>query len=201
MDLGMRRLHQIPKGQEIQIDRLADIDVPHDIAVAPWQWGKQAAKKARTAFGIGSTDAHGARALFDALGIDPSKSDVPEADGMTAKLSGGLQRSGETMHMALADADFARRRFAAARGVFLGWNSGAETSHLITIARTRSQQASRAFAAELLAPFDYIRSRTGGSAISSYRIEEIAEELEVSSAVVKWQAHDNHLKVVDGASW
>jgi hypothetical protein len=34
-----------------------------------------------------------------------------------------------------------------------------------------------------------------------FRVEEIAAELEVSPAVVKWQAHDNKLNVVDVGSF
>jgi hypothetical protein len=81
-------------------------------------------------------------------------------------------------------------RFARA---FLGWSSGSRASRLITSARTREQQGCRAFAAELLAPSDYIQRRAGGSAISMFRIEEIAADLEVSPAVVKWQAQNNKL--------
>ncbi len=34
-----------------------------------------------------------------------------------------------------------------------------------------------------------------------YRIEEIARELEVTAAVVGWQAQNNKLRVVDSAYW
>jgi hypothetical protein len=136
------------------------------------------------------------------LGIDPSTADVSILESPTAaRLSGGMRRDDMIMRMALADPNLQRRRFAAARGAFLGWSSEAVSSHLITSARTRKQQASRAFAAEMLAPFDYIRTRAGGTAISMYRVEEIANELEVSPAVVKWQAHDNNLHVVDTGTW
>jgi hypothetical protein len=105
------------------------------------------------------------------------------------------------MQMVLADRDLPQRRFAASRATFIGSVSNHQTSRLITNARIRDQQASRAFAAELLAPWDYIRSRAGGSAISGYRVEEISSELEVSSAVVRWQAKDNKVRVVDFSSF
>lgn len=112
-----------------------------------------------------------------------------------------MKRDDVTMHMALGEPQLPRRRFAAARGAFLGWSSGVGSSRLITSARTREQSGSRAFAAELLAPFEYVRRRAGGSAISMYRVEEIASELEVSPAVVKWQAQNNKLHVVDVGNW
>jgi hypothetical protein len=181
---------------------LNDIDLPYRTGAAPWQWGKQAAKKARTYFGIASADPRGGHAFFDNLGIDPTNADLPGLEGsIAARLSGGMRRGDSSMNMALSEPQLPRRRFAAARGAFLGWSGGAGSSHLITSARTRDQQASRAFAAELLAPFDYIRRKAGGSAISMFRVEEIADELEVSPAVVKWQAQNNKLHVVDLGSW
>jgi hypothetical protein len=192
----------LAKAPEINIGPLAEIDLPDVPGAAPWQLGKQAARKVRTSLGIGSTDPWGGHAFFDKLRIDPSTADVSTLESPTAaRLSGGMQRADLIMHMALADSHLPRRRFAAARGAFLGWSSEAISSHLITSARTRKQQASRAFAAEMLAPFEYIRTRAGGAAISMFRVEEIADELEVSPAVVRWQAHDNNLHVVDTGAW
>jgi hypothetical protein len=199
--LAQRVWDLLPKSRQIDISGLMDIELPKGPGVAPWQWGKDAARRARTSFGIEPTDPQGGHAFFDKLGIDPSQPDLSGADGSTAKLSGGLQRHDMMiLHMALAEPQLPRRRFAAARGAFLGWSSDIP-SHLITAARTREQQASRAFAAELLAPIDFIRRKAGGSAISMYRVEEIATELEVSPAVVKWQAHNNNLHVVDMGTW
>ena len=122
-------------------------------------------------------------------GIDPSSADLSNREGSTpAKLSGAMKRDDLTMQMALGEPQLPRRRFAAARGAFLGWSSGVRSSRLITSARTREQSGRRAFAAELLAPSEYVRRRAGGSAIFMFRVEEIASELEVSPAVVKWQA-------------
>jgi hypothetical protein len=195
---------QLPKVQETNIEPLVDIELPERHGSAPWQWGKEAARKVRTSFGIGSKDPQGGEAFFDKIGIDPSSSHVSDLtafESAAARLSGGMKRNDATMQIALGESELPRRRFAAARGTFLGWSSGTSCSHLITTARTREQQASRAFAAELLAPFDYIRRRAGGSAVSMFRIEEIARELDVTPAVVKWQAQNNKLHVVDFTSW
>jgi hypothetical protein len=199
-----RLLDQLPKAPEIDIKPLADIPVPEWSGSAPWQWGKAAARKVRTNFGINSQDPRGGHAFFDKMGIDASSRDgsyLSDFELTVARLSGGVTRSNGTMQIALSERDLARRRFAAARGAFLGWSSEAPSSHLVTTARTRIQQASRAFAAELLAPFDYIRSQAGGSAVSTFRLEEIARDLDVTPAVVKWQAQNNKLHVVDFASW
>jgi hypothetical protein len=193
----------LPKAHEIDISPLVEIDLPDLRGAMPWQLGKHAARKVRTVLGIGSTDPQGGHALFEKLDIDPSAPAVSDLEGPTAaRLSGGIQRNDDvTMHMALTDPNLARRRFAAARGAYMAWSSEAGSSHLITSTRTRKQQASRAFAAEILAPFDYIRTRAGGSAISMFRVEEIATELEASPAVVRWQAQNNNLEVVDTGTW
>jgi len=195
---------QVSKVREIDIEPLVGIELPERVGSAPWQWGKAAARKVRTNFGIASQDPHGGHAFFDRMGIDPNSSDGPDlsdSEPAVARLSGGMKRSNGTMQIALSEREFPRRRFAAARGTFLGWSSGTSSAHLITTARTRAQQASRAFAAELLAPIDYIRRKAGGSAVSMFRLEEIARELDVTPAVVKWQAQNSKLNVVDFASW
>jgi hypothetical protein len=89
------------------------------------------------------------------------------------------------------------RRFAAARAAFVAWMAPDKSSRLITRARTRDQQASRAFAGEMLAPIGYIRKRVGGGhlPVSSYRIEEIADELNISPLVVQYQARNNRIGV------
>jgi hypothetical protein len=71
-----------------------------------------------------------------------------------------------------------------------------DASRLVTRARTREQQASRAFAAEMVAPIGYIRRRGGGQgALSSSRVEELARELQVSTQVVMYQAQNNRISV------
>jgi hypothetical protein len=192
----------LPKTREINIEPLAHIELLPRSGLPPWQLGKQAAKRARASFGIAAQDAEGGNAFFEKLGIDPSEPDVAGLEGSAAaRLSGGMKRDDRIMHMALGEPQLPRRRFAAARAVFLGWACGDHSSRLITGARTRDQQMSRAFAAELLAPIDYIRRHAGGPAISMFRVEEIATDLGVSPAVVRWQARDNNLHVVDTASW
>ena len=194
---------KLPKVREVNVEPLVDIELPEPRGAAPWQWGKEAARKVRTNFGIASQDPKGGHAFFDRIGVDPSPSDITDLafDPTAERLSGGVKRNDATMQIALNEPEPPRRRFAAARAAFLGWSSGTSCSHLITTARTREQQASRAFAAELLAPFDYIRRRAGGSAVSMYRVEDIARELGVTPAVVKWQAQNNKLHVIDSASW
>ena len=81
--------------------------------------------------------------------------------------------------------------------VRLGWGAGAQEARLMTGARTPEQQASRAFAAEILAPIDYIRNAAGRGPISRGRIKSIADDLSVDPRVVQHQA-ENHKMALAG---
>ena len=61
----------------------------------------------------------------------------------------------------------------------------------MTHAVTRDQQASRAFAAELLAPIDYIKAQTSGNKLHYQRVFDLATELGVEPGVVSKQAQNN----------
>jgi hypothetical protein len=89
-----------------------------------------------------------------------------------------------------------RRRFAGARAAFLAWSGRHNSSRLLTDARTRDQQASRAFAAEILAPISYIRAKAyHGETLSNYQVGELAYELRVSPAVIENQARSHRIFV------
>ena len=99
-----RKRHQIwgmlPRAPEINIEPLAEIGLSNRYEVAPWQWGKQAAKRARTYFGIAAADPQGGHAFFDKLGIDPSSAELSTSEGSEAgRLSGGLKRDEVTLHI------------------------------------------------------------------------------------------------------
>jgi hypothetical protein len=187
-------------GREINIEPLAEVDLPQrTFGTPPWQVAKQAAKMVRAHFEIAQQDPHGGDSFFEKLGIDPSRADVEDIEPPTAaKLSGGIERQKQqVVRIMLDEPQLPQRRFAAARAAFMGWAcAGQRCSRLITGARTRDQQMSRAFAAELLAPIEYIR-KYAGAGLSSFRIGVIASELGVSPRVIKNQALNNRLQVVD----
>jgi hypothetical protein len=82
-------------------------------------------------------------------------------------------------------------RFLVARGLYaLASGAVSQAPRLLTSAGTRFQAGSRAFAAELLAPAEALRTRIG-DALDEERLDEIAEEFEVSSAVIQHQI-ENH---------
>jgi hypothetical protein len=184
----------LPSSQSFSLDALSSVRMPTDSAPFAWKWGLDATKQVRQNLGISERDPHGGNAFFELIGLDPELDSavcVTEEGNDAGHLAGGVFRQDTTLQLALVDAPPPQRRFSAARGAFLGWLSKSNTSRLVTGARTRDQQASRAFAAEMLAPISYIRGRARGSTVSLSRIGEIADELDVSAAVVQHQAENN----------
>jgi hypothetical protein len=186
----------------IDIHSLADVPMPSDHTPYAWRWGKEAASVARREFGIDEIDPRGGSEFFERLSLNPAIAASPNEASAANRVSGALAREGSVIRVALPDQPIPQRRFATARAAFLGWSAHGDASRLVTNARTRDQQASRAFAAELLAPIKYIRGRIGGgNSVSSFRITDIAEELNVSSAVVKWQAQNNRIHILDSSNF
>jgi hypothetical protein len=66
----------------------------------------------------------------------------------------------------------------------------------LTSAVTRDQQASRAFAAELTAPFAFLRAKAKHSKLKQDQVIDLSAELDIGSDVVSKQALNNGLQVV-----
>jgi len=91
----------------------------------------------------------------------------------------------------------ASHRFLLARAVyFVPLLQHGSQARLITNAFTWDQAASRAFAAELLAPATALRSRISGS-VSPDEVEELAVEFEVSPVVIQHQIKNHHIGWVE----
>lgn len=165
------------------------------------KWGLDAAFEARKRFGIRMADPEGGNAFFDAIKLPPSLDNVPLVSaapqlGLSDSITGAVDRHDDTMRFALVqEEDVARRRFAGARAAFLAWSGRAGVPRLMTDARTRDQQASRAFAAEILAPVSFIKSKATNGVLSLVRSRELSQILGVSSAVIENQAKNAGLYV------
>jgi hypothetical protein len=182
--------------RQLNVSALDQMELPSD--TSPWAWkrGKDATEIVRRFLGVAPTDSDGADKFFTMLGLDSPIASGPSIEEETS-LSGLFDRDHTEMKVALIDKSEAHRRFAAARAAYLAWTSGPFSKRLLTSAVTRDQQASRAFAAELLAPFAYIKARGSQSMLSLNKIQKIAAELRVSPLVVQYQATNNGMKVVD----
>jgi hypothetical protein len=117
------------------------------------------------------------------------------------RINGGLKRYEDKMQVAVFDDMEPQRRFTAARAAFLGWAHGVDGSHLVTTAITRHQQASRAFAAEMLAPIGYIRTKASNRVLSDHAVQEIAQTLNAPEGAVSYQAKHAGIYVVGSRGW
>ena len=160
-----------------------------------WQRGKRAVALLRNKFEIQDTDPHGAKRMFDRLGIDPNNgSKMPSSD---PSLSGVIARHDSNVQFGLLQPLSVQRRFAAARGIFTAWAASVkDETRFLTSAVTRDQQANRAFAAELTAPIAFLRKNAKRSKLQQDQVFDLAAELEIGADVVSKQALNNGLQVV-----
>ena len=175
------------------LEVLSEIQLPSDNSSLAWRWGLECSKRVQAKLAISPFDANGSERFFDALRLD-----YAGLGGITdtEEVSAALSRQELEMHVALGDSPEPQRRFNAARAAFLGWTAKERTQRLVTGAKTRQQQASRAFAAQLLAPIEYIKARSANQILSKVRVSEIAGDLNVSPAVVGYQAVNNRINIV-----
>jgi hypothetical protein len=164
------------------------------------RWGLQAAFKARRYLGIRPADPHSGDAFFEAIKLPSSIDNVPRlpvANQLITPdlIAGAVDRRESAMRFALVDNDVSHRRFAGARAAFLAWSGKRQSSRLLTDARTRDQQASRAFAAEILAPKSFIKSKAQNGVLTETRVYDLAEMLRVSPLVIENQAKNAGLYI------
>jgi len=164
------------------------------VSLPGWRRGVQAARKARETLSIRDDDPEASNRLFERLKIDLDGSGMQGVAEDDAVVLGVVEREGKEVRFGLTQSTRAQRRFTAARAAFAAWTAELPTSaKFLTLAVTREQQASRAFAAEITAPIAYLRKRARGSKISDTSIFELAGELQVSAEVVRNQLVNNGL--------
>jgi len=168
----------------------------------PWRMGIDLANRVRGRFSVKATDVNGGRTILGELGL----SEVINAKGKReledVVVHGAMRRSENELRLNLIRKDPSQRRFDAARGCYMALSQVSGTTRLVTRARVRDQQASRAFAAELLVPREYLRNRVQGI-MSNYQAGDIAAELGVTPEVVMWRAADSGIRTTMGSgfSW
>lgn len=88
-------------------------------------------------------------------------------------------------------------RFLLARSLFLQACSEPRTRRLVTASHTWGQRASRAFAAELLAPAEALRHRIHDHELSGREVGQLASEFEVDRELIERQVENHALATVD----
>jgi hypothetical protein len=176
------------------LEPLLSLRVPADnFAVPAWRRGVQAAKQLRSRMDIQDTDPSGATRVFEKLRLHTDR--YGENVAGENSLTGAVARTDREAHVALLQALATQRRFAAARAIFAAWTSDDHQTRFLTSAVTRDQQANRAFAAELTAPYTLLRTRSRSGKLSQSQVFDLAGELQVGADVVAKQALNNGLQV------
>lgn len=104
-------------------------------------------------------------------------------------VTGLIRRSGNRARISPVAKSARQRRFRASAAAYLAWTTLDGQDRAATVAITRRQQASRAFAAELLSPKDVLVERATPSGFDSDDLEELATEFVCPFETVMWQAH------------
>jgi hypothetical protein len=183
----------------LQFRELLKASRPLDTYRRAYEWGYHAADAARSALGISHDDPSGSTAFFEQLQLDP-RTGLEQGSEAANPISGAVEREDDAMRVSLAGANPAQRKFAAARASFLAWSRTKKSSRLVTTARTRDQRASRAFAAELLAPAKYLRGRLGDRGdVSPFMLDKISEEIGSPPTVVRYQATNHGYYIAEAA--
>ncbi len=179
------------------IAALAPIQLPKDnLTVPAWQRGVRAAQMVRHKMGIAEDDPQSGVKFFETMGMGveggAAISETEMANEARAPIVGAVTRDNNHVKVGLLQRSKPQRRFAAARGVYVGWNSNPICGRLLTKAVTRDQQSSRAFAAEMLAPVGFLRRQVDRyKKLQRDQIHDLASELGVSPDVVWKQAMNN----------
>lgn len=189
----------LSKSDDLKLQPLFKTSVPPDAVLKAHEWGYIAASKARNLFGIPHDNPNGRTEFFQKLGFDPTKvQDIGAPVSNQFPIQAAMQRNSDQMKLALSSGT--DKEFSAARASFLAWAGDKENSRLVTTARTREQRASRAFAAELLAPAAYLKKRLGRDLdVSPFTLDKISAEIGVTSTIVRLQAENNNYKILEAA--
>jgi hypothetical protein len=115
-----------------------------------------------------------------------------QLDGEPPNTVDGLsRRSGTEMRLAVSARSTRQRRFRMCRAAYLAWRTPREGDAVVTSAFTWRQQASRAFAAELLAPAELLKERAGRSGLTPHLLDRLVNEWSCPPQAIIHQAQ-NH---------
>jgi hypothetical protein len=183
----------LPAAQPALSAGTRDIGVSVQWAMPAYRVGYAAARRIREQAGL-PTRAVDLTALFQSLGLEglhqdhqPLAEHVHQLQALVGASPSGAPR------MFVAPRPHRHSRFLLARGLFaIAAGAAKDAPRALTNAGTRLQAASRAFAAELLAPASLLRSRIADG-VDDERVEALADELDVSPAVIAHQITNHGL--------
>jgi len=174
-----------------KIDSLPTIEVAafgepprDDLRITAGEFGYKAAVMLRNRLDF---DDRPTRLTTEVLGASTAKGAVLKEDGRSP-LAGLAHRTNGVAHIGTFAQTARQRHFRAAATAYIAWCSQPGEIRAGTLALTRRQTASRAFAAEIVAPQSYLFERGEKTGFTDDDIEEEARILTVPHDTVRWQA-------------
>jgi hypothetical protein len=163
---------------------------PRDPKTPIWEHGYQKARSLRQHL---SLDGVPPRRVIDQIFDGAVRGDhVPQLPHPYS-LHAVTGRDDRALKIALPNVSAKKRRSTLCRALYVAWRTHENEASAVTTAGTLDQQASRAFAAELLAPEDQLRECAGADGLTDDDIERIAEENVCPEATVIWNAYNHDI--------
>jgi hypothetical protein len=150
-----------------------------------WQAGQDSAELLRANAGVQTENPR--KAISDLLGGVISEAGVLQQLGPEG-LSAIVQRLGSSARLGIIARSSRQRRFRACAAVYMAWTATDGEDRAATDAFTRRQQASRAFAAEMVAPRQALLARDTKNGFDGEDLENLAKDFICPYETVKWQA-------------
>jgi len=110
------------------------------------------------------------------------------AAGGPSGITALVQKNGTSARIGTVARSARQRRFRACAAAYMAWTSRNDEDRAATEATTRRQQASRAFAAEMLAPQQALLARATRFGFDGDDLEDLASEYICPFETVMWQA-------------
>ena len=153
-----------------------------------WSDGYDAARLLRSRMSLPSDPRKAVDAFLGDAAISPQGQieDAPQ----DAVVGIAERRAGE-MRAVVSARSPGQRRFRMCRATYMAWRAGPNGDAAATAASTWRQQASRAFAAELLAPASLLKERTGRAGLTQATLQRLAHEWGCPTQAIVHQA-ENH---------
>lgn len=186
---GARNFRNFP---DIDIGQFGQIPIrnPHEKI---WIHGYEAARLARRNLHL---DGLNPRRVVDAIFGAAVSADGPAIAGPHPHaLEAIANHRGGTMRVAVPRISARQRRFRLCRASYLAWRKIDTESSAVTTGTTLDQQASRAFAAELLAPAQLLSEIAGPDGLTPEKVEALAEESVCPEGAIIWQAHNHGIRL------
>ena len=180
------------------IDNLPDVEIVHFGAMPErdprekiWIHGYDAARLVRQNLRLEGLNP---RRVIDRIFGAAVRADGPAIQGAYPfALEAIVNRNNGSMRVAIPTTSARLRRSRLCRASYLAWKGTEGDSSAVTTATTFEQQASRAFAAELLAPAELLRELAAQDGLTPEKIENFANENVCPEPTIIWQAHNHEI--------